>query len=198
MAGNYDREERGAGRTYLQIMALTKNYLNPEDTLLDFGCATGRVSREVSQSVAVVHAIDLSSKMIAIAKETAGNHPIHYMQATIFDNRLEPASYDVILGFYILHLLEEPAAELKRMHELLKPGGLLILVTPCMGEHNWLRGLFRFLGKIGLLPRIHAFKSGDLNGLLSAQHFGIMQQQLLSGTSNQYFTVSKKTHHGFN
>ncbi len=33
----------------------------------------------------------------------------------------------MILGFYILHLLEDTPKVMKRMNELLKPGGLIIV-----------------------------------------------------------------------
>ena len=59
----------------------------------------------------VIHAIDTSSKMIEIAKRKADGRKIKnidYEHSTIFDERYKRGSFDVILVFYILHLLEDP------------------------------------------------------------------------------------------
>ncbi|NEW06798.1 methyltransferase domain-containing protein [Paenibacillus sp. SYP-B3998] len=56
---------------------------------------------------------------------------INYAHSTIFDERYKKGSFDVILVFHVLHLLEDEHIVLQRINELLKPGGLLISATPC-------------------------------------------------------------------
>jgi 2-polyprenyl-3-methyl-5-hydroxy-6-metoxy-1,4-benzoquinol methylase len=50
----------------------------------------------------------------------------------------------VILAFHVLHLLEDTQEVVQRMHELLKPGGLFVSATACMGEKSFL-GMFLLL-----------------------------------------------------
>lgn len=195
-AGSYEREEKRDGKVHLAITRLAKSYLKPTDTVLDFGCGTGLFSRELSGIVKAIHAIDLSSKMIALARTKTQQPNIEYSQATIFDERLRPGTYDVMLSFYILHLLEDPEAAVMRMHHLLKPGGLLISVTPCMGEKPFLNSLFSIFSKIALVPQIKPFKLNDLEKLLTMESFEISESKLLPETSNQYVIISKKTDHG--
>lgn len=194
-AGNYDKEEKKDEKIYLQIIEKSKNYLKPTDTVLDFGCGTGLVSNEISGTVKNIQAIDFSLKMIEIAKTKAQKQKIQnieYLHATIFDDSLKSGSYDVILCFYILHLLEIPQAAVRKMHQLLKPGGMLISVTPCMGEKPFLRSLFSIFSKLGIVPQIKSFKPHDLEQLLTSENFEIIENKFLSETSNQYFIVSKK------
>lgn len=191
-AGNYNQEEKRDAKTLHLLVQRSKSYLNPTDTVLDFGCATGLASVALSESVQAIHAIDFSSKMIEIAKATAQQSNIDYIHATIFDERLQPGSYDAIVGFYILHLVDDPTAALTRIHSLLKPDGLFISATPCMGGKPLLSGIFSLFSKIGIVPRIHPFKIADLERLLTIERFEITENQLLPGTSNQYFMVAKK------
>ena len=49
----------------------TLKYLNINDTVLDYGCATGIISNAIADKVKEIHAIDISPKMIEVAKEKA-------------------------------------------------------------------------------------------------------------------------------
>jgi 2-polyprenyl-3-methyl-5-hydroxy-6-metoxy-1,4-benzoquinol methylase len=133
-ADTYDQEEKKDAQTYIQIIEKTKKHLKASDVILDFGCGTGLVSNEIADQVKVIHAIDTSSKMIEIAKKKAEARQIEnidYAHATLFDERYQRGSLDVILAFYVLHLLEDAPNVLQRMNDLLKPGGLIVSVTPC-------------------------------------------------------------------
>ena len=55
-------------------------------------------------------------------------------QADAFDASLVAGSFDVVMGFNLLHLVEDCPGYLARMHDLLAPGGLLIIKTPCLAE----------------------------------------------------------------
>jgi 2-polyprenyl-3-methyl-5-hydroxy-6-metoxy-1,4-benzoquinol methylase len=194
-ASNYDKEEKKDKKTYLQIIERTKSYLKSADIVLDLGCGTGLVSNEISEYVKKIDAIDLSSKMIEIAKTKAEKRDIQnieYSQATVFDDSLKLASYDVILCFYIIHLLDDPQAVMRKIKELLKPDGILISVTPCMGEKPIQRGVFSILSRIGIIPEISLFKRFDLERLFAIGSFSIIENECLSQTSHQYFIVSKK------
>ena len=88
----------------------TLKYLNINDTVLDYGCATGIISNAIADKVKEIHAIDISPKMIEIAKSKASERNIeniHYAPATIFDERYQKESFNVILAFRILHMLED-------------------------------------------------------------------------------------------
>ncbi len=152
MANNYDQEEKKDEPTYMKIIEKTKKYLRISDIVLDYGCGTGLISNEIADNVKVIYAIDTSSKMVEIAKRNASERKIEnidYAHSTIFDERYKRGSFDVILAFYILHLLEDTHKVMQRINELLKPGGLIISATPCMGEKTFLSILLSLVSKIG-------------------------------------------------
>ena len=116
----------------------TKKYLSSSDIVLDYGCGTGNITNEFADTVKEIHAIDISAGMIDVAKKLADERNIeniHYLQSTIFDESYEDGSFDVIMAFSILHLLEDIHKVIHRVNKLLKAGGLFIsvLTNPTMG-----------------------------------------------------------------
>ncbi|MEP2670143.1 MAG: methyltransferase domain-containing protein [Cyclobacteriaceae bacterium] len=194
-ADSYDREEQQHEPTYQLILEKLKDYLQSTDIVLDFGCGTGLVSNKIAKSVEEIHGIDISSKMIMLAKAKADAlhlENLTYAHATIDGTNLKADTYDVILAFHILHLVENTSSTIQRIKELLKPGGMLISVTPCMANKPLFSGMLSILSKIGMVPKIQSFQRQELEHLLTAASFKIIQSEKLTGTSNQYFMVGRK------
>jgi 2-polyprenyl-3-methyl-5-hydroxy-6-metoxy-1,4-benzoquinol methylase len=192
---HYDREEKKDEETYKTIIVKIKKHLTTSDIVLDYGCGTGLISNEIANNVKMIHAIDISSKMIAIAKQKADRRTIEnidYAHATLFDERYTSESFDVILAFYVLHLLEDTPKGVQRINELLTPGGLLISVTPCMGETRLLSFLLSLVSKMGFIPKIRSFKIAELEESIRHEHFQIVEKECLHHRSQQYFIVAKK------
>ncbi len=194
-ANTYDQSEKSSEQTVIKIIEKTKKYLKMRDIVLDFGCGTGRISNEIADSVEVVQAIDTSSKMIAIAKGKADGRRVEnivYAHSTIFDERYESGSFDAVLAFYVLHLLGDPPKVMQRINELLKPGGLIISATPCLGEKKTLQRILSLAGKIGLVPNIKPFKISELEDLIAHGSFEIVETECLHQGTQEYFIVAKK------
>lgn len=163
--------------------------------VLDFGCGTGIITNEIAKSVKEIHGIDISSKMVALATAKADAQQlknITYTQATLDDVGMTAGTFDVILAFHILHLVEDTSIASRRINELLKPGGLLISVTPCMANKPLFSGALTLLSKVGVVPAIQSFQRQELENLLTEASFEIIESEKLKGTSNQYFVVAKK------
>jgi 2-polyprenyl-3-methyl-5-hydroxy-6-metoxy-1,4-benzoquinol methylase len=194
-ADTYDQEEAKDEQTHNKVLEKTKKYLKTSDIVLDYGCGTGRISHEIADKVKVIHAIDTSSKMIEIAKTKADGRKIEnidYAHATLFDERYERGSFDVILAFYVLHLLEDTDKAMQRMNELLKPGGWLISATPCMGEKTFLGISLSLVSKVGLIPNIRSFKIPKLEASIGNGGFEIVETECLVQGSQQYFIAAMK------
>lgn len=110
----------------------------------------------------------------------------------MFDERYKKGSFDVILAFHVLHLLEDEHIVLQRMNELLKPGGLLISATPCVGEKIFLSNLLFFAGRVGLTPKIRSFKIRNLVVSIEEGNFSIVESDCLKKSSQEYFIVARK------
>ena len=133
-----------------------KKYLKAGDKVLDYGCGTGTITIQCAGMVKEVQGIDYAQGMIDVAKRKAAESRTKnagFMQATIFDSRLEKGSFDVVLAWGILHLVDDRPDVIKRIQELLKPGGLLVSATECMTEKkSSITSLLSFLMKIGIFP----------------------------------------------
>jgi 2-polyprenyl-3-methyl-5-hydroxy-6-metoxy-1,4-benzoquinol methylase len=200
-ATNWDKsEEKRFDAVHQETIANTKKYLNSTDIVLDYGCATGTKAIELAGNVRRIHAIDLSIKMIEIAKRKAidrniGN--VDFTKTTIFDEAFKPGSFDVIMAFNILHFLEDIQQVMHRFAELLKPGGLFISATPCLREKMSLLIKLQFtpirlLSKVGLFPSIKRFKFNDLDDLIVNGKFQIVKTEIFIHEMSSYFIVAKK------
>ena len=123
--------------------------------------------------------------MIEIARRKAderGIKNIAFTKATIFDESLEKESFDVILSLSILHLVEDPTQAMDRINQLLKPGGVFISATPCLGEKAFVSILMNIpiflLSKIGILPPINFFSASNLADRLRMRIFKLLKMKI--------------------
>lgn len=135
--------------------------------------------------------------MIEIARTKAAKlniDNVHYAQALIFDERYTEESFDVILAFRILHILEDIQVVTGRINELLKPGGVFISVTTCMGWYKAALGIPAFLlKKLRIIPfRINFFKLSDVQKFLSAGGFEIVEYEKMDDKVPTYCIVARK------
>jgi ubiquinone/menaquinone biosynthesis C-methylase UbiE len=197
VAKNYDKRSGKKTANLLETIENIKVHLDPEDRVLDFGCGTGEKALGVAGRVQSIRGIDLSSKMIEKASLKAADRQIgnaRFSRTDLFDAALRPGSYDAIMAFYVLHLVDDLARVFERIHELLKPDGRLICETPCLGESGALVGwLITLLGKSGMLPKIHCFKIAELESTISnAASLRLVLAESTEENRNHLFVVAKK------
>ncbi len=171
-------------------------YLSADDTVLDYGCATGVVTCKIASRVVAAHGIDTSAGMIEVARENARDRRVpnvRFLQKAIFDDELERESYDVILAFNILHLLDDPRKAVRRASELLKPGGLFVPVTPCLGMAGWLaRSLLPLIARVGILPYLRTFRVSDVEDMTRDGGFEIVESDVFEGAIPSSFVIARK------
>jgi len=200
MSKIYDKTTKKFDQLNIKVVENTKKYLNVNDIVLECGCGTGTISIEIANKVKEIYAIDISSKMLDIAKRKTDENKIeniHFLQSTIFDERYKIGSFDVILAFNVLHYFENIQKHMKRINELLKPEGMFISVTPCSIEKKtFLSFIFSifisFIVKIGILPYIKFFRFSDLDELMTDGSFQIVETTKLHGPEEHYFIIAKK------
>ncbi|PWB55895.1 MAG: class I SAM-dependent methyltransferase [Candidatus Methanoperedenaceae archaeon] len=194
MAKYLDRVERQDEATNIKIIEKTRNRLKISDNVLDYGCGTGTAAIEIAGSVTTVNGIDISSKMIEAAKRKTVERNvknIDFAQTSIFDEKLKTGSFDVVLCFHLLHLVEDTPKVMQRINELLKPGGMIISATPCI-RGTFLGVLLWPVSKIGLIPPITLFKISELEDLLTDGNFEIVETECLHKSGQLYFVVATK------
>lgn len=173
-----------------------KTYLTPEMSMLDIGCATGTQCGDIANNVKQVVGIDISSKLLAIAEQRMAERNldnVEFIQISAFDEKFQPGSFDAVMAFHVLHFFEDTDVVVKRVHELLQPGGIFISETACLGDKNKFMGsLLRFAGHLGLLPKINLLTNQQLEESLKKTGFSIIEKTKFSKRSDAEFTLIAK------
>ncbi|MBA4226944.1 MAG: SAM-dependent methyltransferase [Hyphomonas sp.] len=166
---------------YERSVARTAEFLQASSEVFEFGCGTGTTALKLAPHCAHLLATDISAEMIAIAREKAaaasvGN--VTFEVGVINDDRWRHKAFDLVLGFNILHLLEERQPALEAVHSLLKPGGLFISKTPCLTEMGFgLRLALPLAQAIGKAPHVDFFSEATLTGEITQAGFEIVASE---------------------
>jgi SAM-dependent methyltransferase len=102
-------------------------YLNAKDTVLDFGCGNGALLAGLP--VAVKLGVEVSSH----ARAAATARGLTVYEAT---REIPKESVDVVISNHALEHVERPLDELRAIHDVLRPGGLSVLVVPIDDWHH--------------------------------------------------------------
>lgn len=200
LAKKWDTPGVSLGEHDIELIEKTKKYLHDDVLVLDYGCATGSIVFAIAAMVKEAHGIDISSNMIEIAKTKQSEGQLsntRFFHGTIFSENLMPASYDLILAFSVLHLIDDFPQAVQRIHQLLKPGGLFISSGPCLGRRTFLNMLINapiyLASKIGILPHINFFTQSGLVAMLTDAGFLIVEQNSTpDGVLLEQFIVTRK------
>jgi tRNA (cmo5U34)-methyltransferase len=132
------------------IGTLAERYAQPDTVCYDLGCSLGAASFAMRQQVRApgcrIRAIDTSQAMLdrfgkVLAQEPDGV-PIELVCGDILDEDIANASV-VVLNFTLQFIpLERRAALMQRIHDGLRPGGMLILSEKIHFEDAALNQLF--------------------------------------------------------
>lgn len=96
-------------------------------TVLDLGCGYGHNCLDfVKKGASRVVGIDLSEKMLAVAKAEAADEKIEYLHMNMTDIRLLDQTFDLIYSSLAFHYVEDFARLAKDMFSLLNDGGCLL------------------------------------------------------------------------
>ncbi len=201
MAKNQDKDIEMFREISDRIVESTLKYLNKSDNVLDVGCGTGEKTIEISVHVNHIHGFDISRKAIELAERRSidgGVQNVTFTKTILDDDIFEKASFDVILAYNIVHALQDDNGAIGRMAELLKPGGYLIMNTPCLGEKMskkiFLQFIpYRILSKLSIIPlKIKLYKFNELEDVLVNNEFEILEKEKMFQGMSSIFLVGKK------
>ncbi|MDX1990925.1 MAG: class I SAM-dependent methyltransferase [bacterium] len=105
--------------------------LKPGMKVMEVGCGTGLFTEMMAKSGAHILAVDISPDLLDLARERG--LPIDQVEfrEMRFEDGAADGPFDAIVGSSVLHHLEMKTA-LRRMYELLKPGGVIAFAEPNM------------------------------------------------------------------
>jgi len=186
---------------YEDTLERTRSYLTDTDHLLELGCGTGSTALLLAHNVAQLTASDLSGNMIRIAKKKLLEQDVSnvsFVTSDLFGSALDETSYDVVLALNLIHLLEETPAVMKRINDLVKPGGLFISKTFCNLGKNMpfkLRLMLMALPLAQLLgkaPVVNIMETHDLERHIMDAGFTIIEAGSHPNSPPNRYIVAKK------
>lgn len=185
----------GYEATLQRVQAL----LSVEQEVLEIGCGTGTTALRLAPFTRRLLATDVSAGMIAIAQGKLAAQPVPQLSFAVADADVPVCgkeAYDVVLAFNMLHLVSDLDHTLQLAVQALRPGGLLISKTPCIGEMNplipWLAlPLMRAIGKA---PAVLNFEGPGLHAAMTRQGLDIVsvERHGTRGKDIRLFIVARK------
>lgn len=195
IAQRYARTPIADQASYEQKLEFTREYFSPLSRVLEIGCGTGSTAILHAPYVEHYHAIDCSHEMLEIARQKVADGALDnlsFKQSSIEALDSPEGEWDAVLAMSVLHLLDKRPRALRKIHSLLKPGGVLISSTICLGDSPWrirmLAPLFRLLP---FMPRFSALKREALIAEIEANGFKV-EKTWCPGPNKAVFIVARR------
>ena len=111
--------------------------VGPTDTVLDVATGTGAVARElIRRNGCAVVGLDQSPEMLAEARRRLGAE-VELVEGTADRLPFEDASFDALTFTYLLRYVEDPAATLRELARVVRPGGTVASLEFALPRGPW-------------------------------------------------------------
>lgn len=143
MAPTYD-DQIGMDETLMGVGLIRRWMLRDiKGSVLEVGCGTGR-NLDYYNSESKVTAIDLSERMLAVAKTKVDENGIKNVSLGIGDAQslpYEDSSFDVVVDTFGLCSYPDPSSVVNEMQRVCRRDGTIILIEHGRSHYDWLNGM---------------------------------------------------------
>ena len=113
-------------RTAEEAAAFLIPRLRPDMRLLDVGCGPGSITAGLAKYVGEVVGIDVEATVLETARELTGDTPnLSFEEASVYALPYEDDTFDVAYAHQLMQHLADPAAALREMGRVVRPGGFV-------------------------------------------------------------------------
>ncbi len=177
LADKYSQRPISDEAAYEKKLDATREYFQPDMEVLEIGCGTGTTAIAHAPYVKHIRGTDLSTRMVEIAKEkakAAGIDNVTFEASSVDELSVASASIDAVMAHNILHLLDDRERAIASIHQMLKPGGVFVSSTACIGDMMLPLRLIVPVGRfLRLFPLVKVFSVAELKGSLESAGFEI-------------------------
>jgi 2-polyprenyl-3-methyl-5-hydroxy-6-metoxy-1,4-benzoquinol methylase len=159
--------KRATARTFLSNLQAYRNHQCGK--LLDIGCGQGELLQEAEAIGYEVTGVEFSQHAADVAQKNIRNGNV--LVGNIEQLSLQVHSFDVVVSTDVIEHLRNPREHLEAIHKLLKPGGVLMMVT--ISLDSWTAQWFRHRWMEFKIEHLTYFSNNALQSLLL--HSGFRQ-----------------------
>lgn len=181
---------------YKKTVKRSAAFLKKEDRVFEIGCGTGVATIPLSKYVKEITATDISENMIQKAREKAKNQSkdnIVFQTGELTEMEVEPESYDAVAAYNVLLYMKNQEEVLKKIYEILKPGGIFLSATDCLGRNLSKDSVKKFWkSKLHLMPYVVFDTPISLMRKIQKNDFEVMEIVNLHKNPPNIFIAAKK------
>jgi SAM-dependent methyltransferase len=184
---------------YEATLQRVQGLLSTSHDVLEIGCGTGSTALRLAPYTRRLLATDVSAEMIAIAREKLAAQPLLQLGFAVADADAPvfgQGSWDAVLAFNLLHLVDDLDHAIEAAVQALRPGGLFISKTACINEMNPLvpRLALPLMRAIGKAPHVLCFDAAQLQAALVRHGLAIeaVERHGTKGKDIRVFIVARK------
>ena len=154
--GRFIGRMMNAGHRKLWYWCLSHVSAKVDAVILDVGCGGGRAARELAHTAprGKVYGIDYSKDMVHLARRVnrrlieAGR--VEILHGSVSSLPFPDNHFDLVTAFESYYFWPHLDSDLKEIHRVLKPGGLLVMGNEVYKNHNFARRNSRWAKLAGM------------------------------------------------
>lgn len=181
-ANRYSQRPVSDEATYQKKLEKTREYFHADMDLVELGCGTGSTALAHAPYVKHILATDFSTRMVEIGQDkamAAGIDNVTFEALSAEGLDVPDASIDAVMAHNLLHLVEDRDEVITDVYRMLKPGGVFVTSTACIGD---MMPLFRLVIPVGrllrLVPLVKVFSVAEFKESLENAGFEIDHEWL--------------------
>lgn len=198
-ASTFDKDqEYVVGRTALQKIIARLYEERDLGEVIEFGCGRGYFTKAIAKNAKHVTATDLSDEMLEMARiQLQHFQNITVQKADCEDTYFPSVRFDSVFMANLIHVLRNPIKVLQESHQILRNGGLLLVVDFTGYGINWFEKMklaIRYLRKWGMPLRYaqNNLSPDELTCFVEKVDFNVEEVQLLGDKTKALYLRGRK------
>ena len=194
IAPKYAKDPIGDPDAYAATLTRMRDLLRADARVLELGCGTGSTALELAGGVASYVGTDIAPAMVEIARAKLGHDTPDGLSFEVAEAGALPSGpFDAILALNLLHLVRDLESAVAQAFDVLPSGGLFISKTGLLAEAPWyVRIAIHVMRAIGKAPYVRNLSVAELETILTAAGFELVETLLQPDTAPRLFVVARK------